>query len=139
MKLYLNRTCTRGLTTDGVLQNQRHNRICDTAEHTLHMLPEGTYQLTLELHKKLDHRAPCIQQGNATAAETTATAAATAASWIIHGNGVHGKDFGSSIAIGDCLVPGVVIRSHPCFERLVKRLDKAIKRGSKVKLIITSS
>lgn len=158
MKLYLYRICTRRHTTDGVLQDEQGLCICDTAEHTPHMLPEGTYQLTLERHKKLGHRAPCIQQGNATAAETSATTTAdtvttadtattadavttatAATSWIIHGNGIYGKDFGASIVIGDCLVPGVVIRSYPYFERLVKRLEKVFQRNESVELIITSS
>ena len=120
MKIYLYRTCTRQLTTDGVLRNENGTHICDTAEHTRHMLPEGTYKLEFGKHPKHRQRAPRVKDGT----------------WIIHGNGVHGKDFGSSIIVGEHLVPGVVIRSLPYFERLVKRMDKAFRRGGEVELVI---
>lgn len=121
MKLYLYRTCTRQLTTDGVLRNERGIRICDTAEYTREMLPEGTYKLKFGKCPKYRHRAPRAEEG----------------AWIIHGNGVLGKGFGGSIIVGDHLVPGVVIRSFRYFQRLVKSMDKVVKRGGEVVLVIT--
>ena len=48
MKIYLYRKRIKGESTDGVLIDQRGNRICDTAENTLTMLPEGKYRLELK-------------------------------------------------------------------------------------------
>ena len=130
IRFYLYRTCTRQLTTDGELVNELGTHICDTAEHTLHRLPEGTYRIVLKKHTKLRHRAPCIlpQDGDAGGAQ----------GWLIHGNGVHGRDFGAGILMGEHLVPGVVIRSHPYFGRFVKRMEKALKREDRVELVILS-
>ena len=105
MKLYLYRICTRQLTTDGVLKDENGVKICDTAEHTQKMLPQGVYKVVLRKHPNLGHRAVQVESA-----------------WIIHGNGVHEKDFGASIIVGEHLVPGVVIRSYSYFERIIKRI-----------------
>lgn len=121
MKLYLYRICTRQLTTDGVLKDENGVKICDTAEHTQKMLPQGVYKVVLRKHPNLGHRAVQVKSA-----------------WIIHGNGVHEKDFGASIIVGEHLVPGVVIRSYLYFERLIKRIEKVFKRGGEVELVIIS-
>lgn len=124
MKLYIFRQAIKDTTTDGVLKDEHGQRICDTAEHTHHMLPRGTYRVTLSMHPSHKHRAPRVEPCGGPGA------------WIIHGNGVHAKAFGSSIITGDRLAPGAVIRSRPYFERLVKRMEKAFKRGGQVELVI---
>lgn len=92
------------------------------------MMPEGTYWLLLQRHPQLGHQAIRIQR--------LSTKSSTQA-WLIHVNGVHGTTFGASIVIGEYLVPGVVIRSYPYFERLLKRIEKAINRRIQVELTIT--
>lgn len=142
MKFYLYRTSTRPLSTDGVLCDEHGSPICNTAEHTLHKLPEGTYQLSLQRHHRLGHRALLLQRHHRLGRRTLLLQrhhTPTAMAWIIHGNGVYGKAFGASIVVGEYLVPGVVVRSYPYFERLLKRIEKVIKRGSQVELIIQSS
>lgn len=132
MKFYLYRQIIQSISTDGVLQDAQGIRICDTAEQTRHMLPEGTYQLTIRRHKQYGHRVPTLLP--LTAASTTG--ARGVRGWMLHGNGVLGKNIGATILLGDNLVPGVVIHSQPHFKRLLKRLEKLGNRGIKVELVI---
>lgn len=138
MKFYLYRQTIQSISTDGVLQDAQGIRICETAEQTRHMLPEGTYQLTIRRHKQYGHRVPTLLP--LTAASTTSAASTTGARGVrgcmLHGNGVLGKNIGATILLGDNLVPGVVIHSQPHFKRLLKRLEKLGNRGIKVELVI---
>lgn len=127
MRLYLYRTRTRQHTTDGVLRNEMGVRICDTAEHTPTMLPRGEYSVKFKRHKKYKHRAPWLE---------LTSESSTASGFIIHGNGVHAKGFGTTIVVGDHLVPGVVLNSHHYFRQIVKRIEKALKRHHRVEIII---
>lgn len=130
MKLYLKRECFRQHTTDGTLST-KSSHICDTIEHTQMMLPEGLYKVQLKNHPRLHHRAPKI---SLIAENSTNVKSPTA--FIIHGNGVYGKQFGSSIAVGERIIPGVVIKSRFHFENLVHRIEMAIRRGGEVVLEI---
>lgn len=127
MKIYLYRTRTRQHTTDGVLRNEMGVRICDTAEHTPTMLPRGEYSVKFKRHRKYKHRAPWLQ---------LVDDEGTASGFVIHGNGVHARGFGTTIIVGEHLVPGVVLNSHHYFRQIVKRIEKALARKQKVTIII---
>ncbi len=183
MKIYLNRTRTRQLTTDGVLLSSNGVRICDTAEHTPTMLPAGVYKVKFKHHRKYMHRAPHLTPNPGSAspsfsagamkaakpsapvigkgaempgvtnalahnevdgeafvegqnAETSQSDVGIGAAFMIHGNGVHARDFGTTIIVGEHLVPGVVLNSQRYFWQIVKRIEKALKRRHNVEIII---
>jgi len=127
MKMFLNRTRTRQDSTDGMLIAQNGERICDTAEYTPTRLPAGTYRVTLKNHPRKKHRAPYLQLIDESRKVN---------GFIIEGNGVLAKGFGTTIIVGDHLVTGVVIRSRPYLNQIVKRLEKAFMRNQEVELII---
>jgi len=122
MKIYLVRESRREFSTDGVLRDHKGNRICDTAENTLTMLPEGCYELSFKPHPSGEYRAIGVGEY----------------ALLIHGNGVYAPDFGANILLGQYLVPGVVKHSARYFGRLVKRLEKAFHRHRHAELIIQS-
>jgi len=127
MKMYLNRTRTRQDTTDGVLFSQQRMRICDTAEHTPTRLPAGTYKVVIKVHPGKKHRALCLLSTDENK---------KAAGFLINGNGVHKKGFGSTIIVGEHLIPGVVLNSRTHFEKLFRRVELTILRKKEVELII---
>ena len=131
MKIYLYRKRIKGESTDGVLIDQRGNRICDTAENTLTMLPEGKYRLDLKKYKKGNYRAAFATPIDANGEKQQGW---RGSGFIIHGNGVYGRGLGSNIIVGDYLVPGVVTHSAKHFTRLIKRLEKAEKRKTEVEI-----
>lgn len=141
MILYLNRTRIRQQTTDGVLRSEAGVRICDTAEHTPTMLPTGEYSVVLKRHPKVKHRVPYINRSNSQdtppmRGEMERGSRLEWGSSFLPGNGVHAKDFGSTIIVGKHLVPGVVVNSQHYFRQIVKRIEASLRRKHKITLII---
>ena len=144
MRMYLNRTRTRQDTTDGVLLSQQGNLICDTAEHTPTRLPAGTYKVVFKKHK--GHRTPYAApyatplptspQGEEQGSHPKGDLGGLRGAYIEYGNGVHARKFGTTIIVGEHLVPGVVLNSRKCFDQIVKRIEKVFKRKQEVELII---
>lgn len=113
-------SCDGLLSIDGV-------HYCDTAEPTRLMLPEGIYNVTFSKHPVYKHRAPCL-----------ACPELAEQAFMIHGNGVYAAKSGD-ILLGEFACPGVVLCSRKYFDPLIKRLEKAFHRGTKVTLVITKS
>jgi len=107
-------SCDGTLSIDGV-------RYCDTAEPTPLMIPEGTYPVSFRRHPVQRHRAPYLGRGY----------------YLINGSGVFHPTRGD-ILLGEHIVPGCVKCSRTYFDPLVKRLEKAFLRGTKVSLIVCS-
>lgn len=115
-------SCDGLLTIDGV-------HYCDTAEPTPLMLSEGIYDVRFRKHPVLGHRAPCIIPSTLNPQPST---------FIVHGNGVYNAKSGD-ILLGEFVYPGIVLRSRTYFDPLIKRLEKAFARGTRVTLIITKT
>jgi len=137
MRMYLNRTRTRQDTTDGVLLSQQGNLICDTAEHTPTRLPAGTYKVVFKKHKghRTPYAAPLLSPQKGENSLPLGEGKGRGA-YIEYGNGVRARKFGTTIIVGEHLVPGVVLNSRTHFDQLVKRIEKVFKRKQEVELII---
>lgn len=137
---------------DGALViNEEH--VCDTVENTLNHLPAGTYSLAFFTLKRWDYRAIGIFKEKreeikekSTEMKEESTATAQPLGFILRSNGPFacGGLAGvaspeCNIAVGERFLEGVVRNSAPCLSKLLKRMEKVIKRGGEAKLRIEGS
>ncbi len=104
------------------------------------MLPAGEYLVILKRHPKVKHRVPYINKSNSQDTPPMRGEMERGSRLergpFLSGNGVHAKDFGSTIIVGKHLVPGVVVNSQHYFRQLVKRIEASLRRKHKITLII---
>lgn len=124
------RKCNRCRT---IADEHEHNRlsVCDKLAQSLHIqipYPEVVAlekRLTADVCQRLLHS---LQKSHDMANCPK----------ILPGNGVYHR-YDGGIIVGRYLQPGVVIQSHPIFDRLYERIEKAISRGHEVQLVISNT
>ena len=123
LELHLHRRCISKVACDGILSiNGDH--VCDTAEHSQYRVPAGTYHIALCKSKTYGRKVPILVEAPSIC--------------LVHGNSIYGKNDGR-ILVGLHIIPGWVKRSNILFLLLYDRINKALRRGKGVKLIITEN
>lgn len=126
MNVVINRTHTNPLYTSGILIiNDR--RTTHTVEATQTMLPAGRYTLKIVKHSERKQKLYLFSQG-----KRTPVTLSTCNSWIA----CHKEN---AIAIGEPLIPGIVYKSTPVYDRLIDRLTKCHARHEPIHLTITDT
>lgn len=122
------------LTIDG-------NRICQTLENSLSMVPAGEYVISLLKCKQYSRKMPCLN-GNAPCSQCPKQKFICSNSvlpcycpMLKPGNGVHNRHDGS-IIVGQYNCLGSIIKPRDIFDALYERIRKSISRGNQVKLTI---
>ena len=111
MQVIINRTTRNELYTEGTLTiNDR--RTTHTVEATQSMLPAGSYTLKIVKLSERKQKLYLFSQG-----KRTPVTLSTCNSWLA----CHKK---LAIAIGEPLIPGIVYKSTPVYDRLIDRLTK---------------
>lgn len=140
MKITIQRILTRGEYVHGRLSIDG-NRICDTLENSLSMVPSGSYDIALLKCKQYSRKmpcfnlsAPCLQCPKLRLVCTNSTMPCYCPQ-IKPGNGVHNRLDGS-ILVGRYNCLGSLIHPKTTFDPLYERIRKAISRGTVITLII---
>jgi len=121
LEINLHRHCVSKIACDGTLSiNGEH--VCDTAEHSQHRVPAGTYSIALCKSKTHGRKVPILVEAPSFC--------------LVHGNSIYGKRDGR-ILVGLHIIPGWLKHSNILFMLLYDRINKALRRGHEVKLIIT--
>lgn len=111
-------TCDGTLSIDGLY-------ICDTAEHTPHRVPTGTYRIELRFSSDAHRKVPTLIP-----TDDCHPALHDCGPIIKVGNGVY--TIGNQILVGRYLAPGIVIHSYDAFLPLYDRINNAQRRGHNV-------
>lgn len=120
MKILLHRHHVGEFATSGTLSISGEY-ICDTCEHSLHIVPAGTYHIELR-YSKLSHRKmPFLSEAPDAC--------------LAFGNGIYTCKDGR-ILLGTTIVPGCMKNSHEPFLRLYDRINHSLRRGHEVVLEI---
>lgn len=123
LEIHLHRRQVYKVACDGTLSiNGDH--VCDTAEHSQYRVPAGTYHIALCKSEKHGRKVPILVEAPNVC--------------IVHGNGIYGKRDGR-ILVGLHIIPGCLKQSDIIFHLLYDRINKALRRGHEVKLIITEN
>ncbi|MBP5595521.1 MAG: hypothetical protein J6Y02_09065 [Pseudobutyrivibrio sp.] len=120
MKILLHRSHIGEFATSGTL-SIAGEYITDTAEHSLHKVPAGTYHIGL-IYSKLFHRKmPFLMEAPDVC--------------LAFGNGIYTCTDGR-ILLGTTIIPGIVKNSREPFLRLYDRINQSLRRGHEVLLEI---
>ena len=140
MKITIQRILTRGEYVHGRLSIDG-NRICDTLENSLSMVPSGSYDIALLKCKQysrkmlcLNPNAPCLQCPKLRLVCTNSTMPCYCP-MLKPGNGVHNRLDGS-ILVGRYNSLGSLVHPKDAFDSLYERIRKSISRGNVVTLTI---
>ena len=123
LEIHLHRCQVYKVACDGTLSiNGDH--VCDTAEHSQHMVPAGTYHIALCKSETYGRKVPILVEAPSIC--------------LVHGNSIYGKSDGR-ILVGLHIIPGWVKQSNILFHLLYDRINKALRRGHEVTLRITEN
>lgn len=126
MNITIKRNTTNTLYTEGTLSINGEDQT-RTIESTVHILPAGLYRLKLvSIHAHL--RELTVHDWH-TGQPIGIRISPTATSHI-------GCQREHAIAIGEELIPGVLYKATPMYERIIKRLEKCQQRGEPILLVI---
>ena len=140
MKITIQRILTRGEYVHGRLSIDG-NRICDTLENSLSMVPSGSYDIALLKCKQYSRKMPCVNPSAPCSLCPKLRLVCTNSTMpcycpqIKPGNGVHNRLDGS-ILVGRYNCLGSLIHPKTTFDPLYERIRKAISRGTVITLII---
>ena len=134
MKITIQRILTRGEYVHGRLSIDG-NRICDTLENSLSMVPSGSYDIALLKCKQYSRKMPCLKAASKLPFVCTNSTMPCYCPQIKPGNGVHNRLDGS-ILVGRYNCLGSLIHPKTTFDPLYERIRKAISRGTVITLII---
>ena len=141
MKIEIKRLCRSRYAIDGELKISGM-KVCDTAENVNCHLPPGTYPIRLTTCRHYHRKMPCIITDESDCSScpklgsiSCNTALPKVCPQIKIGNGVNKREDGS-IIIGERIVSGAMAHPAEHFNRLIDRLEKAVKRKEEITLII---
>lgn len=145
MKLEIFRQCKTPWAIDGELRIAGL-KVCDTSENTVHHLAPGTYTVRIERCQQYRRKMPRIivedkpLEANCRRCSKRHISSIHAnlpcyCPQIKIGNGSANRTDGS-ILVGTLRIPGLILDSSQCFNRLIDRLDKAANRGEDIQLTI---
>ena len=123
LELHLHRRCISKIACDGTIIIGG-SRICDTAEHSQYRVPAGSYHIALCKSETYGRKVPILVEAPSFC--------------LVHGNSIYGKRDGR-ILVGLHIIPGWLKHSNILFMLLYDRINKALRRGHEVKLIITEN
>ena len=117
-------------------------KVCDTAENINFHLPPGTYPIRIVPCRQYHRKMPCIIINEPDCSRCpklksiySNTALPKVCPQIKIGNGVNNREDGS-IIIGERITSGAIAHPAPHFNRLIDRLEKAVKRKEEITLSI---
>ena len=118
MKITLQRHQIGEFATDGKL-SIGGEYITDTAEHSLHRVPAGTYHIILSNSKLFHRKMPFLMEAPDAC--------------LAFGNGIYSCTDGR-ILLGTTIVPGCLKNSKKTFLKLYDRINQSLRRGHEVEL-----
>ena len=121
MNIFLHRHHIGESATDGRL-SINGEFICDTAEHSHHRVPPGTYHIYIMYSKHFHRKMPFLQEAPHAC--------------LAFGNGIYSSP-DSRILLGTTIIPGCLKHSREPFLHLYDRINHSLRRGHEVTLIIT--
>ena len=141
MKIEIKRLCRSRYAIDGELKISGM-KVCDTAENVNCHLPPGTYPIRLTTCRHYHRKMPCIITDESDCCScpklgsiSCNTTLPKVCPQIKIGNGVNNREDGS-IIIGERIVSGAMAHPAEHFNRLIDRLEKAVKRKEEITLSI---
>lgn len=141
MKIEIKRLCRSRYAIDGELKISGM-KVCDTAENVNCHLPPGTYPIHLTTCRHYHRKMPCIITDEPDCCScpklgsiSCNTTLPKVCPQIKIGNGVNKREDGS-IIIGERIVSGGMAHPAEHFNRLIDRLEKAVKRKEEITLSI---
>lgn len=123
MDIILKRCHVGERVTDGELYI-RQEKVCDTAENTLHMLPYGKYDVVFRKIPIIGRIMPVIR-----------LKPSFPLGLLRDGNGAYSFQDGS-VLVGEHYLPGICLKSGETFKKLCDRLEKQYRRKNFIRLII---
>jgi len=131
MIINIHRYNIRTIACDGTLSID-DLQICNTAEHSQHRIPPGTYRIGLRYSRRLGRRVPTLSPLESISRPKRGGFEGH----LAIGNGIYTvRD--SRILLGTYIAPGCLRRSRPIFRLLYDRINNAQRRGHEVLLSIT--
>ena len=95
--------------------------VCDTCEHSLHLVPPGIYHIYIMYSKQFHRKMPFLLEAPDVC--------------LAYGNGIYNSQDGR-ILLGTTIIPGCLKNSKEPFLQLYDRINHSIRRGHEVKLKI---
>ena len=120
MKILLHRHHVGEFATTGRL-SIGGEYITDTAEHSLHKVPAGTYHIELRYSNLFHRKMPFLMEAPDVC--------------LAFGNGIYSCTDGR-ILLGTTIVPGCMKESRKAFLQLYDRINHSLRRGHEVLLEI---
>ncbi len=128
-------------------------RICDTAEHACHCLPDGSYHVVMVKCHQHARKMPVVKPDGPMMRTgenfpkchdcrklfcvSDNTVMPRYCPQLCPGNGVHGRTDGA-IILGTCIAPGCLKLSKEAFNSLYERIRKSEERGNVTTLVIST-